>query len=252
VKERKIIFGLIVVALIILGLFWLQKQTLQIDVEKLKSFILSFGALGSVIFILFSVFSVVFSPLTAFPFWLASLALFGFWSTFFYILISNSLGSVINFLIAKRFGRPLVAKFVGQKSVKKIDEFSEVMGLKVLFIARLFGGAATDYISYAAGLTSMKFKPYLWISLFVPIPMTFLNVYLIDQALMLKTVYIAFLGILGYILAMLFPILVYKKVKKRKKTSGRTLLEFANQAKKRALKDVSRSHNEYLYGKKSQ
>lgn len=212
---RKIILTGVLLALVLLLVF-IQKQTLQLDIRHLKEFIRSFGALGPIVFITLNIISIVFSPLTSFPFWVASLALFGFLPTCFYIMVGNSAGSIINFLIAKRFGRPLVANLVGKKGIEKIDEITEMVGLKTLFLARLVGGAATDYVSYAAGLTSMKFKQYTLISIFVTIPMILLNVYLLNRALAFKPIYILILGAWGYILAIIFPLLVYKKKKDRK------------------------------------
>ncbi len=86
----------------------------------------------------------------------------------------------------------------------------------MLFIARLFGGASADYVSYAAGLTSMEFKPYLIISVFAAIPMICLNVFVLGKVLTLKPLYIALLTPIGYVLALVFPLVVYKWPKKKK------------------------------------
>jgi len=85
----------------------------------------------------------------------------------------------------------------------------------MLFIARLFGGASADYVSYAAGLTSMKFKPYLIISVFTSIPVICLNLYLLDKVLTFNPLFIAILAPLGYALALVFPLVVYKWPKKK-------------------------------------
>ena len=89
------------------------------------------------------------------------------------------------------------------------------VGLKVLFIARLVGGASADYVSYAAGLTSMEFKPYLIISVFAAIPMICLHLYLLDKILTFNPLFIAILAPLSYALAFVFPLVVYKWPKKK-------------------------------------
>jgi len=218
-REKKVVLLAILAVFIILVLYLIQKQTLQIDTEQIKEFIRSFGILGPIVLVVLITTTIIISPLASLPFWFASLALFGFWLTCLFIIISNSIGSAVNFLIAQRFGRPIVAKLVGKKGVEKIDEITEIIGSKMLFIARLFGGASADYVSYAAGLTSMKFRPYLLISIFVAIPMIFLNVYLLDKILALNPIYIVFLAPLGYALALVFPLVVYKWPKKKLKKS---------------------------------
>lgn len=217
-RKKKLILWLVVIILILLAFYLIQRLTIQIDTQQIKEFIRSFGILGPIVLIILITATIIISPLVSLPLWFASLALFGFWLTCLFIIISNSIGSAVNFLIAQRFGRPVVAKLIGKKGIEKIDEITEIFGLKMLFITRLFGGASADYVSYAAGLTSMKFRPYLLISIFVAIPMVFLNVYLIDKILALNPIYIVFLAPLGYALALVFPLVVYKWPKKKSNT----------------------------------
>ena len=46
----------------------------------------------------------------------------------------------------------------------KIDEFAAVEGGQILIISRLIGFALFDFISYAAGLTKIKYKDYIVIT----------------------------------------------------------------------------------------
>ncbi len=214
--RKKAILLVAGVLLIIFALYYIQKNIISIDIEEIKAFVNSFGILGPLVLIALITLTIIISPLASLPFWFASLALFGYWQTCFYILVSHGAGSAIDFLIAQRWGRPVVAKLVGKKGIDKIDNITEIIGLKMLFIARLIGGASADYVSYAAGLTSMEFKPYLIISVFVAIPMIFLNVYLLDKILTLNPFFIAVLAPIGYVLALVFPLVVYKWPKKKK------------------------------------
>lgn len=216
-RKKKIILLATIAVAIIFILYLIHEETFKIDTEQIKAFIRSFGILGPIVLVVLITTTIVISPLASLPFWFTGLALFGYWQTCFYIIISNSVGSAINFLIAQKWGRPVVAKLVGKKGIEKIDGVTEIIGLKMLFIARLFGGASADYVSYAAGLTAMKFRPYLLISIFVAMPMIFLNVYLLDKVLDLNPVYIALLAPLGYVLALVFPLVVYKWPKKKSK-----------------------------------
>ncbi len=215
--KKKAILIIVGALLIILVLYLIQRYIYRFDIEEIKTFVRSFGILGPLVLIVLMTMTIVVSPLASLPFWFASLALFGFLQTCLIVLASHSAGSTINFLIAQRWGRPVVAKLVGKKGIEKIDNVTEIIGLKMLFIARLFGGASADYVSYAAGLTSMKFKPYILISVFVSIPMICLNVFLLDRVLNLNPLFLAVLVPLGYALALVFPLVVYKWPKKSSK-----------------------------------
>jgi len=54
--------------------------------------------------------------------------------------------------------------------MQKIDEFTEYYGVGALIFLRLFSGYMTDFVSYAYGLTKIKFSVYFLISILVPIP----------------------------------------------------------------------------------
>lgn len=48
--------------------------------------------------------------------------------------------------------------------MNKIDEFAAVEGKTILVVSRLLGFALFDFVSYAAGLTSLKYKDYIAIT----------------------------------------------------------------------------------------
>jgi len=214
-KRKKLVVWMAMALLVIAGLLLLQRITYRFDAEEIKTFVRSFGILGPLVLIALISLTIIISPLASLPFWLASIALYGSWQTCLFVIISNSVGSVVNFLIAQRWGRPVVAKLVGKKGIEKIDQVTEIIGLKMLFIARLFGGASADYVSYAAGLTAMEFRPYFLISVFVSMPMICLNIFLLGKVLAFEPLLIALLVPLGYALALVFPLVVYKWPKKK-------------------------------------
>jgi uncharacterized membrane protein YdjX (TVP38/TMEM64 family) len=213
-QKKKITSLLVVIALLIFVVYLFQRGEIQVDSQQIREFIRSFGLLGPIVFMILNALSIVFAPLTALPFWVASLALYGFWPTLFYIFISFQGGAIANFWIARQWGRPAVRRFVGKKGLENVDEMTEVVGLPILLLIRLIGGASSDYVAYASGLTNMKFKPYFLITLFASPPATFLNVYIIDQALDLKPAYFVF-GIVGYLLSIFVPLWVYQRQRKK-------------------------------------
>jgi uncharacterized membrane protein YdjX (TVP38/TMEM64 family) len=216
-RIKGIAFWAVIILVIILSLYYLQEWFPQLKTAEVREFIRSFGLLGPIVFMVLNILSIVFAPLTALPFWAASLALFGFWPTLLYIFISFQGGAIANFWIARKWGRPAVRRFVGKKGLENVDEMTEIVGLPILLLIRLIGGASSDYVAYASGLTNMKFKPYFLITLFASPPATFLNVYVIDQALDLKPTYLI-LGIGVYLLTIFLPLGVYQRQRKKLNT----------------------------------
>ena len=150
---------------------WLKTEIVQQKVESL-------GILGPLIIIIYIAASHVIAPLTGFPGTVAALSVYGLVKGWLLIYIASLISATLNFYIARILGRNWVIKLSGKDSVKKIDRFIDIMGTRLLIIARLFGSPLYEFISYAAGFTNMSFKKYFAITALVsPITGTIITVY---------------------------------------------------------------------------
>lgn len=169
--------GIAVVALISISLYFLGKQ---IPEEAIESFIKNAGPWAPIVYILTHQISYVIAPISGFPFLIVGFYLFGktlVIYTYFVVVI----GATINFWIARKWGRPLVAKFAGQGSLEKIDHFSKEYGVITLIALRILQGGIGDLASYAYGLTPMKFSTYITITVFATIPGSILWYYVLSK-----------------------------------------------------------------------
>ena len=120
--------------------------------KKIEEIISDAGYSGSVIIILFIALSEIIAPVPGSPAVLASLAIFGWNKT----LIYSFVGLIIAVVILKMFGN---------KYLEQIDLFTNKQGKTALLIGRTIGYPFSDFISYASGLTNIKFSTYFVISL---------------------------------------------------------------------------------------
>lgn len=132
-----------------------------LDMEKIKAYILSFGALAPLISFLLMVFQAILAPLPAFLITFANAALFGWlwgaalsWS-------SAMVGALLCFYIAKFLGRDVVEKLTSKMALQSVDAFFAKHGTYAILIARLLPFISFDVVSYAAGLTSMRLRSFL-------------------------------------------------------------------------------------------
>lgn len=132
--------------------------------DGFKDFTASLGFFGYFIVIGYTVLSHVFAPLAGTPGVLLGVTIYGVKTGMFLLYIASLISATINFWISKKFGRKLVTKLVGEKSMKEVDEFTSVEGKQVLIISRLFGFPIFEFVSYAAGLTNISFKDYFIIT----------------------------------------------------------------------------------------
>lgn len=157
---------LLAIFLLSLLLYFLGKQIPQ---EQLRIFVESTGAWAPIVYILTSQLSYLLAPVSGYPFLIVGFYLFGE-TMIVYSYFVNIVGSSINFWIAKRWGRPLVTKLVGGESLAKIDKLTEEYGVGTLFVARLFLLGLGDFLSYAYGLTPIKYKTFIVVSGLAAIP----------------------------------------------------------------------------------
>lgn len=129
--------------------------------EPIKEYILSYGSLSVVISFLLMVFQSLAAPLPAFLITFANAAIYGWVWGAILSWTSSMVGAVACFGIAKLYGRDVVAKLTGKTALKSVDDFLDKFGAKSIFISRLLPFMPFDIVSYAAGLTSMKFWPFV-------------------------------------------------------------------------------------------
>lgn len=130
------------------------------DTEPVVDYIRSFGPLAIVISFTLMVFQSLAAPFPAFLITFANAAVFGWIGGAVLSWTSSMVGAAACFGIAKLYGRNAVSKLTGKTALASVDVFFDKYGTKSIIIARLLPFMPFDIVSYAAGLTSMKFWPF--------------------------------------------------------------------------------------------
>jgi uncharacterized membrane protein YdjX (TVP38/TMEM64 family) len=157
-----------------------------IGIPELQRVIEEAGAFAPLAYIVLKTLTYVFAPLTSGPIQVVAGTLFGsVWLGVLYTLIGEVIGGSISFWLARRFGRPMVAKLVGRDGMAQVDDFvqNKLGGWQSLAIARVVLFSLWDFISYAVGLTKIKYVHYFWVSTLLGAIPTFLFVWLGDATL---------------------------------------------------------------------
>lgn len=143
--------------------------------ETIQAFLLQFGAWTPLAFFILQLLQIIIAPIPGGTIGLVGGALFGtFWG--FVISIAGTLvGSAIVFLLAKRFGRPFVLKFVRSHHIEKYDHIEPSKLNGVLFAIFLFPLFPDDILCFIAGLSTMKFKTFVIIAVLGRSPSVFIN-----------------------------------------------------------------------------
>lgn len=128
------------------------------------------GPWGPIAYIAFFAGSMLFAPIPTAPAPIIAATVFGGALGFLYTLTGTAIGSAVCFWLARTLGRPMLRRLMSQGAVDKVDELGERLGLRLLIVLRLFPIAGVDYVSYAAGLTQMRFGIYIVVSVLASAP----------------------------------------------------------------------------------
>ena len=131
------------------------------NVDAVVEFIRSYGPYAMIVSFLLMVFQSVLAPLPAFLITFANAAIFGWWQGAILSWTSAMAGAVVCFYIARALGRDAVEKYAGRGALASVEGYFEKYGSRTILICRLLPFVSFDAVSYFAGLTPIKFLPFL-------------------------------------------------------------------------------------------
>lgn len=92
--------------------------------------------------------------------------MYGFWLGYLYSLIGAFLGTVITYYLAKILGHDAMHLIFGEEKIHKmLKTLNSKKAVILVFLVYLIPGVPKDLCSYVAGLSEMKLKPFLIVSL---------------------------------------------------------------------------------------
>ena len=187
------------------------------DVAGLRDYIVSFGLWAPVASCFLMVLQALAAPVPSFLITFANGLAFGVFWGWMLSLFGHVLAAAVCFGVSRALGRTPVEVLVGRTGLESADRWFERWGTYAVFAGRLVPGVAFDAISYAAGLTRMRFGGFMLATTLGILPQTFLYSYLGQRApeyvgLFLLTTVLAALGVLVFALV--------RRRKKRREREG--------------------------------
>jgi uncharacterized membrane protein YdjX (TVP38/TMEM64 family) len=165
------------------------------DVAGLRDYILSFGAWAPIVSALLMVLQALVAPLPAFLLSFANGLAFGvFWGGML-SLASASLAAAVSFSIARFLGRGPAEAIVGRAHLGAADRWFLRWGAYAVLFARLVPVVSFDVVSYAAGLTSMRFWRFMVATVVGMAPATFIYSYFGERAPQYVTILLVVFGV---------------------------------------------------------
>ena len=152
------------------------------DIAGLRDYIVSFGLWAPVASCFLMVLQALVAPVPSFLITFANGLAFGIFWGWMLSVFGHVLAASVCFGISRALGRIPVEVLVGKAGLESADRWFARWGVYAVFAGRLLPGVAFDAISYAAGLTNMRFRNFLVATTLGIVPQTFLYSYLGRQA----------------------------------------------------------------------
>lgn len=168
-KEKvKFTFGLIIVIGCILGMIFFCKAqgifTAMSSIDTFKEYIQSCGEKAYGIFFLIQFMSVIIAPIPSNVSAVVGGNIFGMWQSFLISFLAIISGSLVVFLLARKFGKPFTSKLVSPKITQKYEKLiSSKKGELLVGILFLLPFLPDDAIGLLVGLSTMKLSRYFTI-----------------------------------------------------------------------------------------
>ena len=144
--------------------------------ERVRLFFEDFGPWGPILFFALQAAQVIVALIPAAPIMVAGVETYGPWWGFALSLFGAVAGSVVAFLMGRRFGKPMVSKLVGEHVVDKYAGKMSPNGLWMLVALMLPIPAGGDAVCSLAGLSEMPLGRFVVLNTIGRIPYTALAV----------------------------------------------------------------------------
>ena len=162
--------------LAIILLFALSSYLVRQNIDFLKSVI--GNDFGIFFYILIAIFAVVVAPISMMPLIPLASNIFGWLSAAVFSIVGWTIGSFIVFFISRKYGVPLIKKFVSLEKLEKLENKipKENLFLDLILLRMII---PVDILSYAISLfTKINFRTYALTTIIGIIPFAFVFSYL--------------------------------------------------------------------------
>ena len=131
------------------------------DQEQVRGWVGQLGPYGPLGLVLLEVAQILLAPLPGQAVGLVSGYLYGPWWGTLYAMAGLLAGSLLSFLLARHFGRPLLRRLAGESVLARLDELARRGGTLFFLLIWLVPFTPDDVVCFAAGLTPISTGQFL-------------------------------------------------------------------------------------------
>lgn len=185
-KKTKVtifVFGVFLISAALFVLFkWLPNGDILMDRQKLVEWLSHYGRWAPFITIAIHIIQVMAAPIPGTAIDAVNGLLFGPWLGTLYSMIGLMIGSGLLMWLARRFGRPLVERYVEPEITDRLDQLVDQYGMVFIFLVFLLPFLPDDVLCLLSGLTTFPLAALLLLAFVGRTPGVFIANWLGSQA----------------------------------------------------------------------
>lgn len=205
-KLPLILLGILAVILVLKFLPSILELTLSLD--KFRSYIVSLGNLGFIVFIFFQILQTVIAPIPGEVIQAAGGYIYGVPLGTIYTTVGMLIGAVMAFYFTRFIGRAFIQNILERKNSKWITDIMNSSKFSIiLFIFFIIPGLPKDLLIYAAGLTNIKPLRFFSILLIGRFPWLLASVSIgsnLHYRNYIPTIIVSLIALISFILGILY------------------------------------------------
>lgn len=164
-KQRKLLDVLITLVLtsLLVWAFWSFFQGQVVfdlfanDATRFRNYLSSIGPAASGVYLLLVLLEVLVAFIPGWFVYPVGAAIFGFTNTILLVTFGNLFAASLSFWIGRRWGKPLLERFIAKQHMEKFDLYMERNGMWAVFFLKLNPITSLDIWNYVAGASNINF-----------------------------------------------------------------------------------------------
>ncbi|MDF1671622.1 MAG: TVP38/TMEM64 family protein [Roseovarius sp.] len=180
-KRTRLSAAILIVAISIWLFFHFHEVTQNLNSESIFDWVEGAGFWGPVLVVVLMAIAIVATPIPSAPIALASGAVYGHFFGTVYVVLGAEIGAMVAFTLARVLGRDVLKHWLGERTDFGWLGSQNALTLAV-FSSRLMPFVSFDLVSYAAGLSSLRFWRFALATLTGILPASFLLAHFGEEA----------------------------------------------------------------------
>ncbi len=136
------------------------------SIQEIEAFFLQYRHQSMLIYLGLQILQIVICILPGQAMQLAAGYLFHFWIGFILTMAGAFLGTILTYYLARILGHDAMHMIFGEEKINdSLNKINSRKGVAIVFLIYLIPGVPKDLCTYAAGLSEMKLKPFLLLSM---------------------------------------------------------------------------------------